>query len=79
MVIDTRPFTSCVHSLRSLLAFVHEANGWRVGKPASIAAISPRAGRRLHARRDQEPNPSHGNAGATARADADRVTAKGEL
>lgn len=67
-----------VRSMRSLLAFVHETNGSSVRKLASAAAMSPTAGRRLHTHRDQEPNPSHRNAGAAAHADANRGTAKGE-
>lgn len=67
-----------VRSMRSLLAFVHEANGSSVCEPASAAAMSPAGGRRLHADRGQELNPSHGDAGAAPRASADRGTAKGE-
>jgi hypothetical protein len=68
-----------VRSMRSLHAFVHEANGSSVRKPASGAAMSPTGGRRLHAQRDQDLIPSHGNAGAPARVEADRGNAKGEL
>lgn len=75
MVMTTTP----VRSMRSLHAFVDEANGSSVCEPASGATSSPAAGRRLHAQRDQEPNSSHGDAGVAARAGADRVTAKGEL
>ena len=71
--------TTPIRSMRSLLAFVHETNGEGGRKAASAAAASPRAGRRLHAQRDEELNPSHGNAEAAPRARADRGTEKGEL
>jgi len=70
--------TTPVRSMRSLLAFVHEANGSSVRKPASEAAMSLAARRRLHAQRGQELNPSHGNAGTAPRSGADRGTEKGE-
>jgi hypothetical protein len=75
MTITTTP----VRPMRSLLAFTHGVNGRRDGEAASAAALLPAAGDRLHAQRDQESNPSHGNAVAAVRVGADRETAKGEL
>ena len=42
------PFAACVHSFRSLLPFVHEANGLRAVEAAWGARSRPQPRRRLH-------------------------------